>query len=468
MKFFERIKQKLHSQINQNQRNKSNGSSKSKTNLLKRLSKKNRLDSQELKRLFLLNVRERSCQIQEKEIEEYETRIQLLKQTTDLKPPNQDQDLKCKICNYYFIYPIVLRCSHTFCERCLDEYSTRQQYCIECEEPLSHSKYIKSETLQSIVEKHLHALGAKQHQTYQNTKKMRDELRIKRYIKDFSVNQNIDIRDKYFDWYEAQIMNIIISGDKKYLVIQHKNSQSKVEIINSLSPNIAPYGFFTKRKDLKTRDEKKLDIVKSLVNQYEEIRSQRRQSQQEQQQQQQQQSQDQQNQNPENQENFHNIILRHLTSVQSLPYMISLMNGAMRRSESQQRILNTLQITVNNNNQQQDGNQQESQGQIQQQQQQSNVQQEIPIQPLLSSNNPAETQSSQQQNNNPQEGNIENSQINDQNGNNEEQTEIVIEEYEAENEDEDEEYLDEDQDILSNSQYSYQNLDAIQYVQEWQ
>ncbi|KAL4493132.1 hypothetical protein ABPG72_003217 [Tetrahymena utriculariae] len=458
MKFFERIRSKLQSQSNQTQRNQLNGSSKSKANIVKKINKKNRSDSQELQKLFLLNVRERSCQNQEKEIEEYETRIQLLKQTPNIKPLNQDQDLKCKICNYYFIYPIVLRCSHAFCERCLDEYSTRQQFCIECEEPLSHSKYVKSETLQSIVEKHLLALGTKQHQTYQNTKKMRDDLRIKRYIKDFTVNQNIDIRDKYFDWYEAEILKIIISGNKKYLVIQHKNSQSKIEIINSLSPNIAPHGFFTKRKDLKTRDEKKLDIVKSLVNQYEEIRIQRRQSQQEQQQQQQ----DEQN---ENQENFHNIILRHLTSVQSLPYMISLMNGAMRRSESQQRILNTIQLTVNSNSQQQDGHQQEPQGQIQLQYQQPDLQQEIANQSQEISNNPE--QSSQQQNN-AQEENIENSQINNQNENNVEQTEIVIEEYEAENEDEDEEYIDEDQDILSNSQYSYQNLDAIQYVSEWQ
>ncbi|EAR94159.4 zinc finger, C3HC4 type (RING finger) protein (macronuclear) [Tetrahymena thermophila SB210] len=467
MKFFERIRRKLQSQINLSQRNQSNGSSHSKANHMKKINKKNRVDSQELKKLFLLKVRERSCQIQGKEIEEYETKVQLLNQTPDIKPPNQDQDLKCKICNYYFIYPIVLRCSHAFCERCLDEYSTRQQFCIECEEPLSHSKYIKSESLQSIVERHLLALGTKQHSTYQNTKKMRDELRNKRYIKEFSVNQNIDIRDKYFDWYEGIIMNIISSDDKKYLVIQHKNSQSKVEIINSLSPNIAPHGFFTKRKDLKTRDEKKLDIVKSLVNQYEEIRSQRRQSQQEQQQQQQQQQQQEsQNDQIENQENFHDIILRHLTSVQSLPYMISLMNGAMRRSESQQRIMNTIQITVNNNGQQQDGHSEEPQVQIQLQQQQLDIQQQG------NSNQPPQIinipQAQNQQQNNPQEENIENSSNNNQNGNNEEQTEIVIEEYEAENEDDDEEYLDEDQDILSNSQYSYQNLDAIQYVQEWQ
>uniref|UniRef100_A0A2S2PIR7 E3 ubiquitin-protein ligase n=1 Tax=Schizaphis graminum TaxID=13262 RepID=A0A2S2PIR7_SCHGA len=55
-----------------------------------------------------------------------------------------DEDYKCLICVRVFIRPILLDCSHMFCELCIDRWIVNNQNCPTCDNSIVKRAYCLS------------------------------------------------------------------------------------------------------------------------------------------------------------------------------------------------------------------------------------------------------------------------------------------------------------------------------------
>ncbi|CAG9854677.1 unnamed protein product [Phyllotreta striolata] len=128
-----------------------------------------------------------------------------------------EDDLRCPICSEILIKPITLNCSHTFCEYCINKWTSKMQNCPICRCEISHR--FRTVLLENIISNVVCSLPESQ----QNR---RDGLRLERDQNQTKTNQN------RHDWIRMRRTN----GSTSYYVLPKGSHETTVMFYSEENP----------------------------------------------------------------------------------------------------------------------------------------------------------------------------------------------------------------------------------------
>ncbi|CAD8064026.1 unnamed protein product [Paramecium sonneborni] len=193
-------------------------------------------DSKQIKNKFLSKFRKQQS------LEVYN---QIRKNPFQLSQEFHSNELKCKLCQDYFIKFTITSCGHSFCYYCIFEHLLKSHKCPCCQTGLKGLELIYCKTIDQFIQ---NSKILENNSTILNRKKEFKEWKLKKKIKNVKQGDSLDVLDTEHIWCVGQIMNI--RNQKEMLVHYQGWNKAYDEYISISSPRLSPLGLFTNRTDI--------------------------------------------------------------------------------------------------------------------------------------------------------------------------------------------------------------------------